>query len=342
MSPSEALQSPVFLGYLAAAVGLLAGAGIVLAVLRWGLRRDVDHACRSYLGWLLMVPPVLGAIFLGREAAIVVFTIIGLMGFKEFARATGLYEDWWMTGVIYLGILAVGVLSLVTDPFTPVPGWYGMFIALPVYVIAAILVIPILRNRAQGQLQVIAVAMLGFVYFGWMFGHLAFLCNARFAYAYVLYLLFAVEINDVAAYTFGKVFGKHLLRSNISPKKTWEGSLGGAGSIAAVAVASARHLSAFWNTRVGAYWPHRRHRRTARRPGDQRHQARSRDQGHGRRHPRTRRRPRPHRQLDLRRTVVLPRGSVLSRYLLIVRSPWSVVRSTSQRRSLSRAEKGTR
>ena len=229
MSPSEALQSPVFLGYVAAAVGLLAGAGIVLAVLRWGLRRDVDHACRSYLGWLLMVPPVLGAIFLGREAAIVVFTIIGMMGFKEFARATGLYEDWWMTGVIYLGILAVGVLSLVTDPFTHVPGWYGMFIALPVYVIASILVIPILRNRAAGQLQAIALAMLGFVYFGWMFGHLAFLCNARFAYAYVLYLLFAVEINDVAAYTCGKLFGKHPLRSNISPKKTWEGSLGALG-----------------------------------------------------------------------------------------------------------------
>lgn len=226
MSPSAALASPIFLGYLAAALGLLVGAGIVLAILRWGLRRDVDHACRSYLGWLLMVPTVLGAIFLGREAAIVVFTVIGVMGFKEYARATGLYEDWWMIGVVYLGIIAVGVLSLVTDPFAPVPGWYGMFIALPVYVIAAILVIPIIRNRVHGQLQAVALGMLGFVYLGWMFGHLAFLCNARFAYAYVLYLLFAVELNDVAAYTCGKLFGKHPLRSNISPKKTWEGSLG--------------------------------------------------------------------------------------------------------------------
>jgi phosphatidate cytidylyltransferase len=37
----------------------------------------------------------------------------------------------------------------------------------------------------------------------------------------------AVELNDVAAYTFGKLFGRHRLRSNISPKKTWEGALGG-------------------------------------------------------------------------------------------------------------------
>src|SRR5438034_574991 len=106
-----------------------------------------------------------------------------------------------------------------------VPGWYGLFMALPVYVIAAILVIPIVRNRVKGQLQLVALSIVGFVYFGWMFGHLAFLANATHAYSYLLYLLFAVELNDVAAFTFGKLLGRHPLRSNISPKKTWEGAL---------------------------------------------------------------------------------------------------------------------
>ena len=36
----------------------------------------------------------------------------------------------------------------------------------------------------------------------------------------------AVELNDVAAFTCGKLFGRHPLRSNISPKKTWEGASG--------------------------------------------------------------------------------------------------------------------
>jgi phosphatidate cytidylyltransferase len=107
-----------------------------------------------------------------------------------------------------------------------VPGWYGLFMALPVYAIAVILLIPIVRNRVQGQLQAIALSIVGFVYFGWMFGHLSFLTNSTHAYAYVLYLLLAVELNDVAAFTCGKLFGRHPLRSNISPKKTWEGSLG--------------------------------------------------------------------------------------------------------------------
>ena len=67
-------------------------------------------------------------------------------------------------------------------------------------VIAAILIIPIARNSVSGQLQSLALAISGFVYFGWMFGHLAFLSNARNAYGYLLYLVFAVELNDVAAY----------------------------------------------------------------------------------------------------------------------------------------------
>jgi phosphatidate cytidylyltransferase len=35
-----------------------------------------------------------------------------------------------------------------------------------------------------------------------------------------------VEINDIAAFTCGKIFGKHKLRENISPNKTVEGALG--------------------------------------------------------------------------------------------------------------------
>jgi phosphatidate cytidylyltransferase len=226
MSPRAALESPVVLFYLIVAAGMLSVAGLVIAVLRWGLRKNVEHAWQSYRGWLVMVPLTGVALFLGREATIIFFTIVALFGFKEYARATGLYADWYMTGGVYLGILAAGAASLVWDPTSHIPGWYGLFMALPVFVIAGILVIPIVRNRSQGQLQLLALSILGFLYFGWMFGHVAFLANAKHVYAYLLYLLFAVELNDVAAYVTGKLFGRHALRSNISPKKTWEGALG--------------------------------------------------------------------------------------------------------------------
>jgi len=228
MSPQAALQSEVFRTYFFIVVGVLAVAGLTLALLKWGLKKDVGSILATYKSWLFMAPVVLGCVFAGRVPTIVFFCIVAGLGFKEFARATGLYRDWWMTGAVNLGIIAVGVTCLARQPHGEEPGtgWYGLFIALPVFVIAVILLIPILRNRVQGQLQGMSLAVVGFIYIGWMFGHLAFLANANDAYGYLLYLLFATEINDVSAFTFGKLFGKHPLRSNISPKKTWEGAIG--------------------------------------------------------------------------------------------------------------------
>jgi phosphatidate cytidylyltransferase len=225
MSIDAAIHSEVFLTYLIIVGGLLLFVALLLALLH-GLGRDVSSIARTYRGWLIMAPIVLGTIFLGRTATIIGVTALAIFGFKEFARATGLYDDWWLTGVVYVGIVALGIVSLVPDPRLGTLGWYGLFMALPVYVVAAILLVPILRNRAKGQLQSIALAIVGFVYFGWMFSHLGFLANTPHAYGYLLYLIFAVEINDVAAFTFGKMFGRRKLRENISPNKTVGGSLG--------------------------------------------------------------------------------------------------------------------
>jgi phosphatidate cytidylyltransferase len=223
---AAALQNPIFRGYLFVLVGLLVFAGVVLAIFRYVFRKNVTHAWNAYRGWLVIIPLVFTALFFGRVATIVFFTILAIGGFTEFARATGLYRDWWMTGVVLLGIIAVGVVSILNDPETDVHGWYGMLMALPVYVVSAILLIPILRDRAKGQLQPIALAILGFIYIGWMFGHLAFLANARNAYGYLLFLLFAVPLCDVSAFTFGRLLGGRKFRPNISPNKTWAGAIG--------------------------------------------------------------------------------------------------------------------
>ena len=98
--------------------------------------------------------------------------------------------------------------------------------AMPVYAIALILTVPVFSGRAKGQLQRSSLAVMAFVYFGWMFGHLGMLTNTPHAYGYIFYIIFAVEINDVAAFCCGKLFGTHRLNPEISPNKTWEGAIG--------------------------------------------------------------------------------------------------------------------
>ena len=131
-----------------------------------------------------------------------------------------------MTGAVNVGIVAVAASSLVDDPLLNRPGWYGLFMTLPVYIVSLILMIPIIRNRAKGQLQHVALAILGFIYLGWMFSHVGFLANSPHAYGYLLFLVLAVEGSDVAAFLAGKLFGRRKLRPEISPNKTWGGSLG--------------------------------------------------------------------------------------------------------------------
>lgn len=226
MTPSAAIHDPVFFRYALIIGGVLLCAGVTLATLRFALHKEVAKIWTIYKSWLVMAPIGLTAVLLGREATIALFTILSLLGMKEFARATGLYRDWWMTGVCYLGIVALGLTAWYTREGASIPGWYGLFMTLPVYVVGAIVMIPIIRNQTMGQLQVIGLAVLGFVYLGWMLLHAAFLANCDHAYGYLLFLVFAVELNDVAAFTCGKAFGRRPFRSNISPKKTWGGAIG--------------------------------------------------------------------------------------------------------------------
>jgi len=228
MSPQNALHDPVFCAYLYIVPLSFVIGGVVLGFVRLVLKKELGTIWATYRSWLLMGPIALAVVFAGRVPSIIGVTLLAIFGFKEFARASGLYRDWWMTGAGYAGILAVGAACLMSDPHgkEPGPGWYAFFVAVPVFAIALILLIPIVRNRARGELQRMSLAIVAFIYIGWMFGHLAFLANAINAYGFLCYIIFATELNDVAAFTFGRLFGRHPLRSEISPKKTWEGALG--------------------------------------------------------------------------------------------------------------------
>lgn len=219
------MVDPVLGRYALVAIGLLVVAGFILLGMRLA-GKNVASIWQTYRGWLIMAPLLLITLWAGRVPTILGLGLLSMLGFREFARATGLHRHWWYTVSVYIGIVSLCVLELMTDPRTGMAGWYGMFMATPVFMIALLVTVPVLRNKAEGQLQLVSLSIVGFIYMGWMFGHLAFLANSTNAYGYLLYLFFAVQLNDVAAFTFGKLFGRHKLRNNVSPNKTLEGSLG--------------------------------------------------------------------------------------------------------------------
>ena len=164
-------------------------------------KRDLSSIWATYRGWWLIVPAALLALAFGRLGVTIGVTVLSMYAFKELARATGLYRDWGLTIAVYLAIAAGGLLASIRHPRLDLPGWYGMFMALPVYAVALFVMVPIVRNRPQGQLQGLALAILGFLYPGWMLLHLGFLINLPQSIGYLLYLICAVQLNDVAAFT---------------------------------------------------------------------------------------------------------------------------------------------
>jgi phosphatidate cytidylyltransferase len=224
-----AISDPVYRSYFVLVFGLLALIAAVLAAITWGLKRPVPKVWQIWRSWLVMAPLALLVVGLGREATIGGVTVLAIFGFKEFARATGLYRDWGITGIVYVAIVAVGAAALWPDwdARGARPGWWDAFEAMPILAGVLILLVPIVRDRTQGQLQAVALATLGFLYTGWMFAHLGFLANSAHAYGYIAFIVFSVEICDISAYTCGKLLGRRPLRSNISPRKTWGGSIGG-------------------------------------------------------------------------------------------------------------------
>ncbi len=225
----ETIQNNLIALYATAILGLLLVTVIVLVIMNKVFKINTASRWSIVRGWLIMLPLVLLVMALGRVAIILGVCLLSIYGFREFSRATGLSTHRAINGIVYLGILTVAVSALMRDQRTGELGAYGFFMALPSFVVGLILIVPIIQNRYEGQLQPVALGIMGFVYFGWMFGHLSFLANSSYAANYILYLVFAVEINDVAAFNFGKAFGRHKLRDKISPNKTVEGSAGALG-----------------------------------------------------------------------------------------------------------------
>src|SRR5215813_530978 len=155
MSPQIALHNPIFRAYFWIVLISLAIGGVTLGFVRVVLKKETASMFRTYWSWIFMAGIGLIVVFLGRIPTIIGVTLLAIFAFKEFARASGLYRDWWMTAAVYAGIITVGIASLISRPRGDEPGtgWYGFFVAAPVFAIALILLIPILRNRARGELQ---------------------------------------------------------------------------------------------------------------------------------------------------------------------------------------------
>jgi len=216
-----AFAHPVTIGIVAATVGVVAAAaGVIGALSATGrgtpaLRRELWLRLGS---WCVLLPLMIGPVLAGREWTIGAVAILGLLCYREYARATGLFRDRLLSATVVIGILAAN--------FAALDHWYGFFMALWPLTICVLAVASIPLDRPEGYIQRVGLAVFGYALFGAGLAHLGYMANDAGYRPVVLLLLTAVALNDVAAFTCGKLLGGWKLLPATSPNKTVSGALG--------------------------------------------------------------------------------------------------------------------
>ena len=216
-----ALQQPGVVMLLAVAGGLLVVAGAVIAalsaagVVKGALRGEL---IKRTVAWAVMAPIVVVPVLFGKLPTVVLVTLISLLCYREFARATGLFREKLMSALVVVGIVLFN--------FAALDHWYDMFLALAPLSVVVIAAAAILKDEPKGYIQRVGLACLSVLLFGGCLAHLSYLANDRDFRGPMLLLLLAVAVNDVFAFCVGKTIGGAKLAPNTSPGKTVSGAVG--------------------------------------------------------------------------------------------------------------------
>jgi phosphatidate cytidylyltransferase len=178
----------------------------------------------SGIGYIALVA---GAIVAGKYFYGILFLAVTLLTLYEFYR---LYADTSDPVPKFSGMAAGSLIFIIS--FLRFSGLadvelYSLIIPVVLYLFIA----EIYRKKDNPFLS-LSVLIFGLMYIAVPYSLSAFLVfPAANGHLYtpgnLLGLMILVWLNDTGAYVFGMLFGKHRLFERISPKKSWEGAIGG-------------------------------------------------------------------------------------------------------------------
>ncbi|MEM0913249.1 MAG: phosphatidate cytidylyltransferase [Planctomycetota bacterium] len=180
-------------------------------------------------------------LFLGRAylpaglLVLAMFLVLQAFLLREIVlliRATGSSADGfmvWLSG--FLGCVLIYIVPSGLDGSATVAVHASVMIGLFVMALARYTS----SRRTDGAIVAVAVVMFAFVYAGLLPGFL--LAIRRWHSAWMLgAILLVIKSADIGAYFVGRFFGRHKLIEWLSPKKTWEGLIGGLAVAAGLSV----------------------------------------------------------------------------------------------------------
>lgn len=183
---------------------------------------------------------MLAAFFLGQYVFLGVFSLLALLSLFEFyglIKTTAVYPQQFLGLILGLAICATSVSFWLDASFT------GYFLVSIVPIAVSIFFTELYR-KSDKPFHQIAYTFLGSIYTLLpfvFFMAMAFL-QKNFNFHLPLGFILLLWTNDTCAYLVGRKFGKTKLFERHSPKKTWEGFVGGIAATALVSVLIGRYF----------------------------------------------------------------------------------------------------
>jgi len=198
------------------------------------------------LSGVVLAAAIIGAIVWSPWSFGALMALLTVGGMHEFYR---LAERRGVRPQRFAGI-AVGVM-LVALNFGAVTGCGSENPLMAVFAVALLLALTVptlfiieLYRKNPDPLAAVGVTLLGVFYVAVPLSCVCYMTGDAAVWSpwVVLGYIFIVWANDVFAYLAGMTFGRHRLFPRLSPKKSWEGFVGGLAGAACVGWLWSRHL----------------------------------------------------------------------------------------------------
>ena len=189
----------------------------------------MNNLYKRTLTGILIVAVLVGGIAWSPVSFFIIFLLLTLASVNEFYS---LSKNTSSQPVNILGLILSGYLF--TTIYAIKRNWIDPKYILGIIPLLFLIFISELYRKQQAPFKNIAYTILGVVYIALPFSLFNFIVfpdfhsNSAYSPHILIGLFIFLWSNDTGAYLIGSQFGKHRLFERISPKKSWEGFIGGA------------------------------------------------------------------------------------------------------------------
>jgi phosphatidate cytidylyltransferase len=201
-------------------------------------RATVDNINARIRAWWIMALIFVIALATGRAGSILLFTFISFLALREFVTLAPTRPG--DHRALFWSFFIVTPLQY----YLVWMEWYGLFsILIPVYVSIFLAIRTTLAGDTEHFLERSAINQWGLMICVYFLSHVPALLMLRIPgfdnqnAKLMFFLVLIVQLSDVLQFVWGKSIGRRPVAPSISPNKTVEGLIGGAGSATLVGAA---------------------------------------------------------------------------------------------------------